>query len=107
MATAKKATKSTKTTKAKTPARRPVTKAKAKAPSRTKAAPRDFVKLVRLGGEAQDLPFEEGSTVAAFLEAADEPLEGHGLFVNGEEATDDHVLQPGDMVTLAPGVKLG
>jgi hypothetical protein len=75
---------------------------------RTKSAPKgDTVKLVRLGGEEVPLPLTENGTVGSVLEAADETLEGHAVFVNGEEAGAETELSPGDTVHLAPGIKLG
>lgn len=63
---------------------------------------------VRTNGSTKTVPFTEGLTVSAAVQAA-EIHRGFRtkLFVDGNEASDNDVVAPGATVTVAPRIRNG
>lgn len=89
-----------------TPARSTKTAAKTSA----KSAPREsglYVQLTVYTGEVVEVPIEEGMSLGALLEDRGVNTDGFDLYVNGNDADLETVLQRGDLVQVAPRVKAG
>lgn len=66
-----------------------------------------LVKVARLGTAVQELALEAGAKVSDALNAADLSVENEEIRVNNNSATEQTLLQDGDIVTLVPKVKGG
>ena len=66
-----------------------------------------LVKVARLGTAVQELALEAGAKVVDALSAADLSVENEDIRVNNNSATEQTLLQDGDIVTLVPKVKGG
>ncbi len=67
-----------------------------------------WVQVAVLGGDVQQLDFEDGMTVAEVLQAAQiESTQGSVVQVNGRAAAADEIVEPGSVVQVTSRVKNG